>query len=142
MQLRKTNKMPNANSFNKHVLVVDDDREIAETLRFALTEVGYEVSVAIDGNQGLAYVEAKNPDLIILDMMMPRRSGFLVLERLRQLCEIPAPVIMITGNEGTRHQEYAEMLGVNDYIHKPFAIERLLKSVDNLLSHLENVSGG
>ncbi len=125
--------MPNAKSFNKHVLVVDDDREIAETLRFALTEVGYEVSVAIDGNQGLAYVEAKNPDLIILDMMMPRRSGFLVLERLRQLSEIPAPVIMITGNEGTRHQEYAEMLGVDDYIHKPFAIDRLLKSVDNLL---------
>ena len=121
------------NSDKHHVLVVDDDREIAETLRFALAEEGYEVSVAIDGNQGLAYVEATYPDLIILDMMMPRRSGFLVLERLRQVSEAPAPVIMITGNEGTRHQEYAEMLGVNDYIHKPFTIERLLKSVDNLL---------
>jgi len=137
--------MPNTKSFetngsNKpHVLVVDDDREIAETLRYALTEVGYEVSVASDGNQGLAYVEAKNPDLIILDMMMPRRSGFLVLERLRQVSEAPAPVIMITGNEGSRHQEYAEMLGVNDYIHKPFTMDRLLKSVDNLLALNETV---
>ena len=124
----------NSVSNKPHVRVVDDDREIAETLRMALAQVGYEVSVAADGNQGLAYVEAKNPDLIILDMMMPRRSGFLVLERMRQVSEYPAPVIMITGNEGTRHQEYAEMLGVNDYIHKPFAIERLLKSVDNLLA--------
>ena len=138
MQLRTNRKMPNSTNFKNakdklHVLVVDDDREIAETLRLALAQEGYEVSVASDGNQGLAYVEAKNPDLIILDMMMPRRSGFLVLERMRQVNEFPAPVIMITGNEGTRHQEYAEMLGVNDYIHKPFAIERLLKSVDNLL---------
>ena len=120
-------------SSKPHVLVVDDDREIAESLRHALAEVGYEVSIAADGNQGLAYVEAKNPDLIILDMMMPRRSGFLVLERMRQVNQTPAPVIMITGNEGTRHQKYAEMLGVNDYIHKPFTMDRLLKSVDNLL---------
>ena len=116
-----------------HVLVVDDDHDIAETLRYALAEKGYQVSVASDGNQGLAYVEASNPDLIVLDMMMPRRSGFLVLERLRQVCESPTPVIMITGNQGQRHQEYAKMLGVSDYIHKPFAIERLLNSVSSLL---------
>ena len=117
----------------RHVLVVDDDREIAETLRCALSKEGYDVSVATDGNQGLAYVEATNPDLIILDMMMPRRSGFLVLERLLQVSEASAPVIMITGNQGSRHQEYAEMLGVNDYLHKPFTIERLLDSVGKLL---------
>ncbi len=71
--------------------------------------------------------------VVILDMMMPRRSGFLVLERLRQVFEEPVKVIMITGNEGTRHREYAELLGVNDYIHKPFTIDRLLASVSNLL---------
>lgn len=117
----------------KHVLVVDDDREIVETLKYALTSHGFEVSVATDGNQGVAYAEAKEPDLVILDMMMPRRSGFLVLERLRQFTEIPVPVIMITGNEGARHQEYAEMLGVNDYIHKPFTMDRLIASVNKLL---------
>jgi DNA-binding response OmpR family regulator len=118
-----------------HVLVVDDDREIAETLRCALAAEGYHVSVATDGNQGVAYAEAKNPDLLILDMMMPRRSGFLVLERLRQYSDEPIPVIMITGNEGLRHREYAEMLGVSDYIHKPFTMDRLLTSVTNLLEH-------
>jgi len=129
----KSNTSKNGTPNKPHVLVVDDDQEIAESLRVALAREGYQVSVASDGNQGLAYMVAKNPDLIILDMMMPRRSGFLVLERLRQVSETPAPVIMITGNEGARHQEYAEMLGVNDYIHKPFTMDRLLKSVDNLL---------
>ena len=118
-----------------HVLVVDDDREIAETLRCALSTEGYHVSVATDGNQAVAYAEAKHPDLVILDMMMPRRSGFLVLERLVQYSVDPIPVIMITGNEGLRHREYAEMLGVSDYINKPFTMDRLLTSVTNLLEH-------
>jgi DNA-binding response OmpR family regulator len=67
-------------------------------------------------------------------MMMPRRSGFLVLERLRQTTDNPVPVIMITANEGARHREYAEMLGVSDYIAKPFTMDRLLNSVSKLLS--------
>jgi len=65
---------------------------------------------------------------------MPRRSGFLVLERLRQNDSVPIPVIMITGNEGARHREYAEMLGVNDYINKPFTMDRLLNSISDLLN--------
>ena len=121
-------------SSKPHVLVVDDDREIAESLRHALAEVGYEVSIAADGNQGLAYVEAKNPDLIILDMMMPKRSGFLVLEKLRRSRPIPLRIIMITANEGSRHKAYAEMLGVDDYIRKPFPMERLVGSVKSLLA--------
>jgi len=117
----------------KHVLIVDDDPEIIDSIRYALKAKGFRVSVARDGNQGVAYAETKNPDLLILDMMMPKRSGFLVLERLRQNSEVPVPVIMITGNEGQRHQEYAELLGVSDYIHKPFTMDRLLESVKNLL---------
>ena len=117
-----------------HVLIVDDDPEIIESLRYALSQKGFKVSIARDGNQGVAFAETKNPDLVILDMMMPRRSGFLVLERLRQTTENPVPVIMITANEGARHREYAEMLGVSDYISKPFTMDRLLNSVSNLLS--------
>ena len=97
-------KNSSAKENKHHVLIVDDDREIAETLRYALTNEGFQVSVAADGNQGVAYVEAKNPDLVILDMMMPRRSGFLVLERLRQVTDEPVKVIMITGNEGARQR--------------------------------------
>ncbi|MEM7454035.1 MAG: response regulator [Planctomycetota bacterium] len=117
----------------KHVLIVDDDPEIIESIKYALKGKGMKVSIARDGNQGVAYAETQSPDLVILDMMMPKRSGFLVLERMRQTTEVPVPVIMITGNEGQRHQQYAELLGVSDYIHKPFTMDRLVESVTKLL---------
>lgn len=118
---------------DKKILIVDDDVEIIESVRYALEGAGHEVVVARDGNQGLALFERENPDLMILDMMMPKRSGFLVLERIRRARDTPLPVIMITGNEGSRHKAYAELLGVNDYIRKPFPMDRLLSSVSDLL---------
>ena len=118
----------------KRVLLVDDDIEIMESMRTVLESKGYEILVARDGNQGLVMAESENPDLVVLDMMMPKRSGFLVLERLRRSRSVPMRVIMITANEGSRHKAYAEMLGVDDYIRKPFAMDRLLESVQRLLS--------
>jgi len=117
----------------KKILLVDDDREIVESMRIALDASGFEVVVARDGNQGLAMAEREDPDLVVLDMMMPKRSGFLVLEKLRRTRPVPVRVIMITANEGSRHKAYAEMLGVDDYIRKPFAMDRLLESVGRLL---------
>jgi DNA-binding response OmpR family regulator len=118
----------------KRILLVDDDAEIVESIRAVLEARGYSILVARDGNQGLALAERENPDLVILDMMMPKRSGFLVLEKLRRTRVVPIRVIMITANEGSRHKAYAEMLGVDDYIRKPFAMDRLMESVDRLLS--------
>ncbi|MBL6724903.1 MAG: response regulator [Rubripirellula sp.] len=123
----------NAEQQRKKILIVDDDLEIIESVQFALQASGYNVVVAHDGNQGIALAESESPDLIVLDMMMPKRSGFLVLEYLRRNHEDPIPVIMVTGNEGNRHQAYAELLGVSDYIHKPFVMDRLLKAVKNLI---------
>ena len=88
----------------KRVLLVDDDHEIIESMRYALEAKGYEILVARDGNQGLAMAEREDPDLVILDMMMPKRSGFLVLEKLRRTRRVPMRVIMITANEGSRHK--------------------------------------
>jgi DNA-binding response OmpR family regulator len=116
------------------VLLVDDDAEIVESMRTVLESKGYEILVARDGNQGILMAERENPDLVVLDMMMPKRSGFLVLERLRRSHPVPMRVIMITANEGSRHKAYAEMLGVDDYIRKPFAMDRLLGSVERLLN--------
>ena len=118
----------------KRVLLVDDDTEIVESMRTVLESRGYEILVARDGNQGLMMAEKEEPDLVVLDMMMPKRSGFLVLEKLRRSRPVPMKVIMITANEGSRHKAYAEMLGVDDYIRKPFAMDRLLASIDKLLS--------
>jgi DNA-binding response OmpR family regulator len=121
-------------SGKKRVLLVDDDPEIIDALRYALNAKGIETLIARDGNQGLAMAEREDPDLVILDMMMPKRSGFLVLEKLRRTHPIPVRVIMITANEGSRHKAYAEMLGVDDYIRKPFGMDRLLDSVARLLA--------
>ena len=122
-----------ADAAEKRILLVDDDAEIIESLRLALEAQNYEVLVARDGNQGLALIERENPDLIILDMMMPKRSGFLVLERLKRLGDDKHRIIMITANEGNRHKAYAEMLGVDDYVRKPFPMDRLIQSVKRLL---------
>jgi DNA-binding response OmpR family regulator len=129
-----TAAQPQQNTNRKRILLVDDDREIVDSMRIALEASGYEILVARDGNQGLSMAEREDPDLVILDMMMPKRSGFLVLEKLRRTRPVPLRVIMITANEGSRHKAYAEMLGVDDYIRKPFAMDRLLESVDRLLT--------
>lgn len=118
----------------RKILIVDDDHEIIETLSYALTAQKFDVIIARDGNQGLALAEKEDPDLVILDMMMPKRSGFLVLEKLRRTRPNPLRIIMITANEGSRHKAYAEMLGVDDYIRKPFAMDRLVGSVKSLLT--------
>jgi DNA-binding response OmpR family regulator len=120
-------------SAQKTVLLVDDDNDIIESMRTVLEAKGYRVMVARDGNAGLTVAERENPDLVILDMMMPKKSGFLVLEKLKGRPGGLIPTIMITGNEGSRHRAYAEMLGVRDYIRKPFAMEKLVKSVEQIL---------
>jgi len=124
---------PAAQDQPRRILLVDDDQEIVESMRLALEAKGYRVLVARDGNQGLVLCEKEDPDLVILDMMMPKRSGFLVLEKLRRTRPVPLRVIMITANEGSRHKAYAEMLGVDDYIRKPFAMDRLMEAVERLL---------
>ena len=120
-----------------HILIVDDDREMARIMSTAFENAGYATTVARDGNEGLAVAETKAPDLIVLDMMMPRRSGFLVLERLRQILESPIPVIVVTGNFGDRHRTYAEVLGVGGYFYKPVKLPLLLEKVSDLLTENE-----
>src|SRR5205823_1287710 len=117
----------------KTILVVDDDMELSDGLRSVLERQGYRVFQARDGQHGKQMVYQHHPDLVILDMMMPRMGGYPVLEHFKGKADAP-PIIMITANEGSRHKAYAEYLGVIDYIRKPFAMERLLDSVARGLS--------
>jgi DNA-binding response OmpR family regulator len=117
----------------KIILVVDDDYELSDGLRTVLERLGHRVLQARDGQQGKQMVYQHHPDLVILDMMMPKMGGYPVLEHFRDKKEAP-PIIMITANEGSRHKAYAEYLGVVDYIRKPFAMERLLEAVERGLS--------
>ena len=112
----------------KTILVVDDDVELSDGLRMVLEKQGHRVIQARDGQQGQKQVYQQRPDLVILDMMMPRMGGYPVLEHFKNKPDAP-PIIMITANEGSRHKAYAEMLGVDDYIRKPFALDRLLESI-------------
>ena len=112
----------------KTILIVDDDTELSDGLRLMLERQGYRVLQARDGQQGKSVIYQHRPDLVILDMMMPRMGGYPVLEHFRGKTDAP-PIIMITANEGSRHKAYAEYLGVVDYIRKPFAMERLLEAV-------------
>ena len=118
----------------KTILVVDDDVELSDGLRSVLERQGFRVIQARDGQQAKAQIYNQRPDLVILDMMMPRMGGYPVLEHFRDKPDAP-PIIMITANEGSRHKAYAEYLGVIDYIRKPFAMERLLEAIAKGLSH-------
>ena len=113
----------------KLILIVDDDYELSDGIRAVLETQGHKVVQARDGQQGQNLIYQQRPDLVILDMMMPRKGGYPVLEHFRDKKDAP-PIIMITANEGSRHKAYAEYLGVIDYIRKPFAMERLLEAVD------------
>lgn len=115
------------------ILIVDDDYEIATPVKFALEGLGYEVVHMPDGQLGVAKLETYHPDLMVLDMMMPRQSGFLVLEHLRRSKRDQIRVIMVTANEGERHQTYARMLGVDEYMHKPFSMDQLVATAQRLL---------
>src|SRR5262245_61645547 len=117
----------------KIILIVDDDMELSDGLRAVLEKQGHRVFQARDGQQGKQLVYQQHPDLVILDMMMPRMGGYPVLEHFKGKPDAP-PIIMITANEGSRHKAYAEYLGVVDYIRKPFAMERLLESVEKGLA--------
>src|SRR5437660_7760210 len=117
----------------KTILVVDDDMELSDGLRAVLEKQGHRVLQARDGQQGKQLVYQHRPDLVILDMMMPRMGGYPVLEHFKGKTDAP-PIIMITANEGSRHKAYAEYLGVIDYIRKPFAMERLLEAVNKALN--------
>lgn len=120
----------------KSILVVDDDPDILTAIITGLADTGADVQTARDGNTAVTMAESGAFDLVILDIMLPQKSGFLVLEKLRQgrpRSEGPK-VIMITGNQGQRHRQYAEALGVDDYLNKPFRMDRMLEAVEKLLS--------
>lgn len=120
----------------KKILLVDDDTDILAAMQAALADTGATLDTATDGNTAVEKATSDSPDLVILDMMLPKRSGFLVMERLKKgrKPEDPPRVIMVTGNQGSRHRVYAETLGVSMYLTKPFRMDKLIKAVKDMLS--------
>ncbi|MFQ5731059.1 MAG: response regulator [Planctomycetaceae bacterium] len=119
---------------NKRVLVVDDDDGIVEPVRLGLEERGYEVLVAHDGTEALMHVERDAPDLVLLDIVMPRRNGLAVLDRLSGQTQNCPRIIMMTGNAEDKHRTYAHDRGVTAFIAKPFDVTALLDQVDSVMA--------
>lgn len=117
---------------DKTILVVDDDQDLRTGLREVLHRQGYRTLEAGDGLAAREMIQGHRPDLVILDMMMPRWGGFPVLEHYRGRADAPA-FIMITANEGPRHQAYAEKIGARAYLRKPFPLDELLERVQSVL---------
>ena len=120
---------------DKKVLLVDDDSDILTSMQAAFEPTGAEVETASNGNKAVELNEKNQPDLIVLDMMLPGRSGFLVLEKIKAKKPKNAKpfVIMITGNQGGRHKMYAESLGVSEYLNKPFKMDKLIATAEKVL---------
>lgn len=114
------------------VLIVDDDRDVLESFNMALRAEGAKTITAQDGNAAVALAREKRPDLVVLDMMLPGRSGFFALEEIKGRDDSPM-VIMCTANEGRRHQQYAEQMGVDAYLVKPVPIGRLIALIGEML---------
>jgi len=122
----------------KSILVVDDDPDMVTALTTVLEGTGVSIQTAGDGNVAIDKAAEFDPDLVILDAMLPKRSGFLVLEKLKGTTKKKGSrplVIMITGNAGRRHQVWAESLGVDGYFNKPFRMERLLERMEQLFTN-------
>ena len=119
----------------KTILIVDDDRDIMTAMLAALEDLGPTLLTADNGDDAIIQAESGKPDVVVLDMMLPKRSGFLVMEKLKRGRKRgdPPRIIMVTGNEGTRHKVYAESLGVSKYLNKPFRMEVLVESIKELL---------
>ena len=120
----------------KRILLVDDDNDILISMQAAFEPTGAIIEVAANGNKAVEMAEKNPPDLVVLDMMLPGRSGFLVLEKIKaRKARTSKPfIIMITGNPGKRHQMYAETMGVSEYFTKPVKMEKLITTAEKLLS--------
>lgn len=118
----------------KRILLVDDDNDILTSMQAAFEPTGAVVELANNGNQAVELAEKNDPDVVVLDMMLPGRSGFLVLEKIKAKKPRNAKpfVIMITGNQGKRHQMYAESLGANEYFTKPVKMDKLIQTAERL----------
>ncbi len=117
---------------DRRILIVDDDEDVLSSIDLAMRAEGADTKTVTDGNAAVSACHAGEPDLVVLDMMLPRRSGFLVLEKIKSEPNPPV-VVMITANQGRRHMAYAESLGVDAYLTKPVPLQRLLDTVVTLL---------
>ncbi|HEX3675862.1 MAG TPA: response regulator transcription factor [Sphingomicrobium sp.] len=117
------------------IIVAEDDDLVSDIVREALTKSGHVVGVVDNGADALRAIQLKNPDLVILDCMMPELSGLIVLREMRTSSALyDTPVLVLTGRQGARDVELAYNQGADDYMKKPFDPDELVFRVEQLLA--------
>jgi DNA-binding response OmpR family regulator len=117
---------------NKKILVVDDEEDMAKALKVRLKANGYNVVFASDSVEAFTVANQENPDLILLDIMIPGGGGFVVAERLKQSADTHCiPIIFLTGIPGGEERAYK--LGASGYVMKPYQPEELMETIHNAL---------
>ena len=118
----------------KKVLIADDEPNIVTSLEYLMTKSGYEVAVARNGDEALALVESFRPDLVLLDVMMPRRSGYEVCQKMRERADWRhVRIVMLSAKGREAEVNKGLSLGADDYVTKPFSNRELIAKVAGLL---------
>lgn len=118
----------------KRILLIEDEADLVMTTRFRLEDAGYEVVAAMDGQEGLDMVKDGKPDLILLDLMLPKMNGYKVFKVLRADARYSKiPIIMFTALAQEADKKLGEKLGADAYITKPFDAEMLLARIKELI---------
>jgi two-component system, OmpR family, response regulator VicR len=139
IEYRPISQMERSLIMEKKILVVDDEKPIADILQFNLKKEGYEVHCAYDGNTALEMVEEIQPDIILLDIMLPLKDGMEVCREVRKKYEMP--IIMLTAKDSEIDKVLGLELGADDYVTKPFSTRELIARVKaNLRRHQQVTS--
>lgn len=119
----------------KKILIVDDEQDIVESLKFVLEVAGFKCHCAYNGEDGLTMAKKIQPDLIILDVMMPKINGFKICRLLKYDAKYKnIPILMVTARSQVEDQLIGEETGVDEYITKPFDLDEIVEKVKNYLS--------
>ncbi len=120
----------------KKILIIDDEKHIAEAIKLNLRMLGHDVLHAINGLEGLKFYSEYNPQLVIVDLMMPEIDGFGVITEIRKR-DAKIPILVISAKEQVKEKIKCLSLGVDDYLSKPFDLDEFLLRVDRLLTRME-----
>lgn len=121
---------------NKKVLVVDDEQSIVTLLQYNLEQAGYTVVTAMDGEEGIQLAADENPDLMVLDLMLPKLDGIEVCKQLRQQ-KIMVPILMLTAKDDEFDKVLGLELGADDYMTKPFSPREVVARVKAILRRVQ-----
>jgi DNA-binding response OmpR family regulator len=126
----------------KRILIVEDEKEMADLIAKVLTKEGYSVEVAYDGEEGLSKITGSRPDLVLLDVMMPKMDGRDLLKKVKSSGETKdIPIVIVSARSEQWDRDIGLQLGAEEYIEKPLEVVKLLRQIKNIFKKKEEKAG-